>query len=253
MMSDHHAHTGPHAEGDTTGVHGMLLFGEEEFYLSHLPMFASPHNFQVLLEVSFDDPVRDVLLSDRQAAGAGIRTFVPEPFPIVELEPGGDKQARTSIEGTIFRGHFERGGEPIAGGVVAQVQDVVAFRELDVSAQRREDQTLTYLCLGRGGQLHLAHEVTARPDFDHVLTARLVRGTATDLAGRSQDGDLIAKAFRGDRVEFGDRNETPEERLAPGGTAQGVFRATLGPAGSHGFAAQVEIGEEVYIEIGELS
>ncbi len=251
-MSNHHAHAGEHGEGDTTGVHGMLLFGDEEVYLSHLPMFASPHNFQVLLEVKFDDGVHEVLLSDRQTAG-GIHTFDPEPFPIVELEPGGDKPARTSIEGTIFRGHFERGGEPIAEGVVAQVQDVVVFRELDVGAKRADDQKLAYLCMGRGGQLHLAHVITARPDFDHVLTARLVPGTVTDMAGNPQDGDVVTMRFAGDLVEFGGRSDTPTDRLATHETADGVFRGTVGPAGSHGFRAQMETGEQVYLEIAELS
>jgi hypothetical protein len=246
-MSDHHAHAGGHHEGDTTGVHGMLLFGEEELYLSHLPMFASPHNFQVLLEVTFDAGVRDALASDRES----VHTFAPEPFPIVELEPGGETPARTSIEGTIFRGHFERGGDPIAEGVTAQVQDVVTFRELDVDEKHAADRKLSYLCVGRGEQLHLVHEVTARPDFDHVLTARLVPGTVTDMAGRTQDGDVSARRFTGDRVEF-DRSDTPDDRLAPDQTADGALRGSLGPAGSHGFAAQVETREELYLEIDEL-
>ena len=54
-MSHDHAHHGEGDHGDTTGIHGMLLFGEDILYLSHLPMFASPHNFQVLLEVRFDE------------------------------------------------------------------------------------------------------------------------------------------------------------------------------------------------------
>ena len=37
-----HDHPDPNA---TFGTHGMLLFGEETLYLSHLPMFMSLHNF----------------------------------------------------------------------------------------------------------------------------------------------------------------------------------------------------------------
>ena len=32
--------------------HGMLLFGEQAAYLSHLPMFGSPHNYQAIFEVT---------------------------------------------------------------------------------------------------------------------------------------------------------------------------------------------------------
>ena len=175
-MSEQHTHAGGHSEDSSTGVHGMLLFGEEVLYLSHLPMFASPHNFQVLLEVGLDDAAREAFLSDRHVAGDGIHTFVPQPFPIAELAPRADGPARTSIEGTIFRGHFERGGEPIAEGVVTEVHRVVHFSELDVGAKRTEDRELTYLCFGRAGRLHLAHEVTARPvplaDFVQRRAAR---------------------------------------------------------------------------------
>ena len=251
-MSDHHAHAGGHSEGDTTDFHGMLLFGEAELYLSHLPMFVRPHNFQVLLEVKFDDAVREVLLSDREGAEDGIHTFAPERFPIVELKPDGDKPARTSIEGTIFHGHFERGGTPIAEGVVARVQDVAVFHEFDVGAKHADDKELAYLCMGSGGQLHLAHEITARPYFDHVLKARLVPGTVTNMAGNPQDGDVATMTFSGDRVEFDGRRDTPEDRLTPHETADGVFGARIGPAGSHGFAVQVETEEEVYLEIDEL-
>jgi hypothetical protein len=46
MPEVRHDHPDPNA---TFGTHGMLLFGEETLYLSHLPMFMSPHNFQVIL------------------------------------------------------------------------------------------------------------------------------------------------------------------------------------------------------------
>ena len=92
-MTNHDAHAGGHGDhpgpggDDTTGVHGMLLFGEDVVYLSHLPMFMSPHNFQVLLEVGFDDAVHEVLRADRDASGGGLHTFEPEVFAITELDP----------------------------------------------------------------------------------------------------------------------------------------------------------------------
>jgi hypothetical protein len=148
-MTNHDAHAGGHGDhpgpggDDTTGVHGMLLFGEDVVYLSHLPMFMSPHNFQVLL-------------------------------------------------------------------------------------------------------------ITASPDFDQVLQVRLVPGSLTDPAGRPV-------AAHGDRefalaapVEFRGRRDTPEDRLAPGESAEGFFFASVGPTGSHGFAARLTVGGEVYLELAEL-
>jgi hypothetical protein len=258
-MTNHDAHAHGHGdhpghgEDDTTGVHGMLLFGEDVVYLSHLPMFMSPHNFQVLLEVGFDDAVHELLRADRDAsAGGGLHTFEPEVFAITELDPGGDGPARTAIEGTIFHGHFERGGTPIAEHVTAEVRNVVYFAEFDTQARHQADQALTYLCFGRAGQLHLAHRITASPDFDQVLQARLVPGSLTDPAGRPVAAHGDQEFALAAPVEFRGRRDTPEGRLAPGEGAEGFFFASVGPTGSHGFAARLTVGGEVYLELAEL-
>src|SRR2546425_13373360 len=41
------------SEKPAMGLHGMLIIGEETIYVSHLPMWMRPHNFQVILEVTF--------------------------------------------------------------------------------------------------------------------------------------------------------------------------------------------------------
>jgi hypothetical protein len=260
-MAEHHMHGmhGEHEHGEggeqdeqpTMGFHGMLLFGEETLYLSHLPMFEGPHNFQVLLEVGFDDATLEALRADREAGGE-LHTFDPEKFPISELDDRSGTPARTSIMGTVFHGHFERGGKPIIRDVTAQVRNVVYFSELDIQATHNPDRDLEYLCFGRAGQLHLAHQITARPDFDQVLTARLVPGTVTDPAGRPENAEVTGDFDRAQPVEFRGRHDTPEDRLAPHETAGGFFFATPGPTGSHGFGAQLEVGRELYVEMREL-
>jgi hypothetical protein len=230
----------------------MLLFGEQTIYLSHLPMFMHPHNFQVILEAGFDEAVLEVLRTDREASGNGLQTFNPEEFPIVELDPSGNGPVRTSIEGTVFHGHFERGGTPLAEGVTVEVRNVVYFAELDMQARHSADRELTYLCFGRAGQLYLAHDITASPDFDQVLSARFVPGTVTDPSGRPVDSDVTRDFDHAQPVEFRGRADSPEDGLTPGETVDGFFFATVGPGGSHGFGVQVEIGKELYRELREL-
>ncbi len=256
MMEHHEHHPGqPAPTVDTTGRHGMLLFGDDPLYLSHLPMFHRPHNFQVLLEVQFDDGAQRALADDREANGDGMYTFDPDEFPIVELDPAGDGPARALIPGTIVRGHFERGGTPTATGAVAQVRDVVHFRELDIEAEPTPDRELTYLCFGRAGQLHLAHEITASPNFDQVLDVRLVPETVTDQAGHpAEAGAEQELVFRhAAPVRFFGRHDRPDDRLTNGETAGGLFFQSFGPGGSHGFLAQVEVVRELYLEIRELA
>lgn len=247
-----HGHGG-HAHGGngTMGVHGMLLFGQDTLYLSHLPMFQRPHNFQVILEVGFDDAADEVLRADRHSNGDGLYTFEPAKFHITELDPGGAGPERSSVEGVIHQGHFERGGQALARAV-AEVRNVVYFQELDPTAEHASDQELTYLCFGRDGQLHLAHRITASPDFDQVLVARLVPGTATDQAGRPIGEDVSGPFNEAVPVAFRDHADTPQSRLVPKETAEADFFQTVGPKGFHGFRVQMEIDRELYVELGEL-
>ena len=63
-MSENHHHPShpPEDEGvpsPTMGSHRMLIVGEKSTFLSHLPMFMfdtenHPHNFQVILRVTFE-------------------------------------------------------------------------------------------------------------------------------------------------------------------------------------------------------
>src|SRR3954454_8976937 len=83
----HHGQSQPDEQprNPTMGGHGMLVFGQDVQYMSHLPMFMRPHNFQVLLEVDFDEDVRRLLVEDREATGGGMYTWDPREFPIAEL------------------------------------------------------------------------------------------------------------------------------------------------------------------------
>jgi hypothetical protein len=216
-------------------------------------MFMRPHNFQVLLEVGFDDTTLNTLRADRPLGAEGIYTFDPLHFPIAELDPSADGPVRTSMVGAVVRGHFERGGSPIATGITVDVRRVVAFSELDMSAKRAQGQQLSYLCFGRAGRLHLAHEVIGRPSFDQVLQVRLVPGTVTTLAGSPLPDDVATLGFDlAQPVRFG-RNDLAESRLALGEVATGRFEQTSSTSGAHGFTVKVEVERELYLEIDELA
>jgi hypothetical protein len=245
--TSHHDHGGTHTP-PTMGVHGMLLFCSGPIYLSHLPMFGTPHNFQVILEVTFDEATTELVSADAE----GIFTFAPVEFPIAELDPDGEAPVRTTIEGTVFRGHFERGGKPIASGVVATVKTVVYFNELDVAAEHDAERPLTYLCFGTTAQLHLAHRITASPDFDQILDAGLIAGTVVDPAGRPVGEDVAAGFATAVPVQIRGRTDIPENRLSAGETVSGFFFASVGPTGSHGFGVDLALGTERYLELREL-
>ncbi|MEU6592809.1 hypothetical protein ABZ923_26860 [Streptomyces sp. NPDC046881] len=260
---DRHQGLHHHGDGDPTlGSHGMLLLGGEFFHMSHLPMFRSPHNFRVVLEVGLADTAASVVRSHRHLVPEEpYDTYVPDDFPMSELDPRGSGPRRTSMTGKLVCGHFEReGGQhpPLAERTVVTVQNVVHFAELDVRAKHRDDGELGYLCFGRGGRLYLAHVITGAPDFDQVLTVRTVPGTATDPLGqRLPDDDATLEKFFAERFAVAERvgilgrTDEPDRRVVPPQTVDGAF-SVAPPSGVHGFRVRLEAQREVYMETGDL-
>jgi hypothetical protein len=176
-------------------------------------------------------------------------TFDPDPFPIAELERRDGVPLRSSLEGTLVRGHFERGGTPVATGVRIDIRNVVWFQRLDIDAAPDPGRAMEYLYFGRGEQAYLVHELQARPSFDQVLTVRLVPGTVTTGVGHPLGDDVAAIRFdQAQRVRIG-VDDVAERRLVAGAVATASFAQTLSPSFSRGFTVSVEVERELYLEI----
>ncbi len=109
------------------GVHGMVLFGgKTRAWLSHIPMFQSPHDVQMIVEIELPAFGANMppSFSDR------LYTFVPERMSLDALRTG----ALASLRGTIYLGSFEEGGRPIARNVVVKVTRIVHQHVLSASA-----------------------------------------------------------------------------------------------------------------------
>ena len=251
MHDDHTEHQGP-----SFGGHGMLIVGEETVYLSHLPMFMLPHNFQAILEVAFDgegDPY-ERYLHDRRHTGAKLYTLNPmEEFNLTDLtvdpadvdprNPMLPPPRRSSFNAKIFRNHFERGGMSILENVVVDVRNVVLFRQLDVYAPYAEVPPLLpqleYFLVGKAQELFLAHVITQPPDFDQILSVKVDGHEFTDEALR-----------HGVLVTVPERANSPSERIKEG--ERTVAEAQLAGNAFETVEIQVETGTEFYFEEGEL-
>jgi hypothetical protein len=67
VQDDHMQHA------DTPATHGMLLFGTKDIWLSHLPMFHKPHDYQVIMSVTLQKNGQDLhaaYLADREQSKA---------------------------------------------------------------------------------------------------------------------------------------------------------------------------------------
>ncbi len=224
------------------GVHGMLLVGGARVpvYLSPLPMFMAPHNFQVILEVTLDaEASRRFEDVHAQLGPDQLYTVKPEAFSIVDLlsvDPA--NEALSEFKADIFRGHFEKGGDVIASGARVGVTSVIHFRELG-SADKATD--LNYILFGGEQQSFLAHGITQPPDFDQVLSANVTPFVFTE--------DDLRREHFGVNITIPGRSNTPHDRLKPDGKVSGRGHAI----GAHQiFDVDVEVVSEIYFEEGEL-
>lgn len=159
-----------HAEnkhGPTWGVHGMLLFGNSEgMYVSHLPMFHAPHNYQVVLQIRCLDQKIDTAIKARLEQKLVLWTMEPEQFEIARLAAD-SKLPLKQFKANIVLGHVEQGGKTEYKDVAVVVEKTLIFRQL--SPEIRENRQAVYHQIGNGSQRFLLKEIDSRPDFDHVL------------------------------------------------------------------------------------
>ena len=239
----------PACADDDPHVHGMLMFGRETAFFSHLPLFEGPtpdgtdfksfHRYQVILEAALTKEQRDIYAKDRKDnPGALFYTIRPQSFVITHVFTPTTAPQRTSITCDIFRNHFERPGKhPVAGLQKAQVKiaRVVHGRKFDPRVNR--PPALEYFLFGRGKERFLAHAIFVPPDFDHVLPVQF-------LSVELSDADLSKDV----RIVVPDRKNNATERLQPGQRVEAMLRVGSGQPAK----AQVEAGPQIYFEEDEL-
>ena len=236
-MNDQHAQHEPELP-----PHNMMVVGEKSVFLSHLPMFMSPHNFQVILEATFTSVgknVQEIYTKDRQShRQTKMYTLSPkESFKLPSLFTP-NPPSRNSFKGTVLRGHLERGGEEIAGliKIEVNVKRIVYAQKLGGGFDKADK--LTYILFGRGQELFLAHVIAKQPDFDQILSVK--------IANPPSDEELS----RGVSVVITDRENSASHRLKEGEKVVGQGHVT----GAHQFLQlQIQAGVEFYFEEGELS
>jgi hypothetical protein len=180
------------------GIHGMVLFGDEHLFASHMPTWQAPHNFQVILRLRIDDrTLRKQVRND--FSNADQLTIAPETFDLNRLAPGAANPLK-KFRADLYEGHFERGGSLFRAGVVFEVDKVILFRPL--RAEEAAPANAELYAFGVEKERYLAHHISGRPGFDRIF--RVVesspgRGTRlvnVGVADRAEEVHLDATAFR---------------------------------------------------------
>lgn len=151
------------AMADRKAVHGMLLFGKEKTYLSHLPMFHSPHDYQVIFEVDLGKVASEHYDRYRKDHPDEVLfTVAPDAFELPEMIAN-----PKPFYATLYQGHFERGGKRITRLVQLNITKVIYSKKLDPNAEK--PATPLFMLVGTPAESFLVHLITARPDYDQVI------------------------------------------------------------------------------------
>ena len=143
----------------------MVLFGRDQLYASHIPMFTAPHDWQALFQVEIAHASQDAkatyVASAFHEGKQQLVTIKPSPFVLTQLLTGGIN----SFRGTVFNGSFEDGGAPILTQVTVTVTKVLKRSQLMATTPALPQ--LTYEGLGMGD--YLVHPISAPKNFDQIV------------------------------------------------------------------------------------
>lgn len=215
------AHDG-HVMADRPANHGMAVLGHHKVYVSHLPMFHSPNDYQVIAEVEFDALAKSIY-DGSATSDSDLFTLAPdEDFVLPERV-----QAGKSFPATLFKGHFERGGRVIASGVQVKIKKVLYFKKFQ-PGDVKPDQA-QYLYFGNELEQFLAHIITAKPDFDQIIGIQVTTALAPN------DGVLLNLP--------GSKNDEPLKASS----------SVIGISNQNSQEINLQLLSNIYLESGDLS
>lgn len=149
------------APGGRHGEHGMVLFGEgETLYLSHIPMFRRPHDYQAVFVATQQAGTRPADPAHK------LYTFLPDACSLDDLLRG----ARKVLHGQIYQGNFERPDGQRLGPATFAITRVALSRQLDAALPTQS--TLSYFAFPAGRRVFLVHEIAKAPSFDQIVSVK---------------------------------------------------------------------------------
>jgi hypothetical protein len=166
-----HGHNGMSA--DKPSVHGMLIFGTQKIYASHLPLFHAPHNYQIILELQLDSKAKKLFITDQQQHPEFTTyTIEPETFILPDMIA-----AKGTFTTSLYRGHFERGGVKIAANISTRIASVLYFKKFDAAGAKNTQAV--FLLFGNDKEQFAIHQISNMPDFEQLVQVKAAAITDT--------------------------------------------------------------------------
>lgn len=150
-------------------VHGMIVFGTNTVYASHIPMFRAPHAIQALFEIELSHAkldVKSIYQKQNTSEKQPLISIKPAPFSLPDLLNG----KISSFKVSLFTGNYEQGGKLLLSDVKVTVKKVIYANPL--STKTKPLSKLTYFVLKDRQDVYLVHRMTAPVNFDQIIQVR---------------------------------------------------------------------------------
>jgi hypothetical protein len=151
---------------DKASTHGMVIFGKNKIYSYHLPMFHSPHNYQIILELELSETAKNLFIEDQKNNPEyATYTIEPETFVLPQMIAKGN-----SFMVDLYRGHFERGGKKIASKIKVVIKEVLFYNKF--KSDEKRSALSSFILFGNDKEQFMAHLLTNKPDFDQIIEVK---------------------------------------------------------------------------------
>ena len=167
------------AKGDAYGQHGMVLFESSGQLASHMPLYQAPHNFQIILALTWPQLIQESI--QKQKAAKQLITLLPNAFDLTRLQADSE-QPLHELTFDIYLGHFERGGTPVHRQVPAKIKQVLLFHQLSetaISHHSSPAQARAFIPFQWDEQQFLLERIRYRPTEDRIY--QILSKPAPDL------------------------------------------------------------------------
>ena len=240
------------SHADPKAVHGMVVFGDQTTYISHLPMFHSPHDYQFVAEVQMNSAPRSYTMDyyqDAKDEGETLFTIVPMAFDLSKMISG----EITMMIATLYAGHFEQGGKPLGPVEIKIKQQIISKKLVDLKG---ETQFKDYVVFGKEGEYFAVHEIQEQPSFDFIAKVDQPYTYLITRAGEKKfpiHDDQLPVTITDFKLLEIDPNHEAEHGSHGSDFDIPVPGQTIGIPGSFGRSAQTEVLEVIYQNTDELA
>lgn len=168
----------------TDALHGMVIFGKEQLYAYHLPMFHKVHNKQMVLTFEVPQNIKDQMAKFQDDH---YLTFVPALFDLDKFiaEP-------FALKGDLYDGHFEKNGVVLMKGIILLSPKIVYLDTISKDSNQKGEE---YKFFGTPSDIYALHLINGSSVIDQLFKLIPTYGNEVNIREAILHNTLVTKSL----------------------------------------------------------